>query len=123
MEEIPAMFRLARNVSKMSTHQKVKMGAVIVRNGKPVSVGCNQGKSHPNAPVCGLHAEANAIRYAGKTNLRGSSIFVYRERKDGKLGMARPCEDCMKVLKENGIKWIFYTTYEFPYFDCEKIRY
>lgn len=115
------MFRLARNISKLSSHHKVRMGAVIVKNGKPISVGCNQKKSHPSAPVCGLHAEASAIRYAGKANLRGSSIFVYRERKDGRLGMARPCEHCVELLKKNGIKWMWYTTPEYPWFDCERL--
>ena len=116
----PSMFRLAKNVSKHSEH-KYKLGAVIVTNGHPLSVGFNKAKSHPSAPRFGLHAEVVAIRNSGRKDLRGSSIFVYRKRGDGKVGMARPCEHCMKELISFGIKWVFYSTTEWPYWNVEKV--
>lgn len=97
------------------------MGAVIVYKGHPVSVGCNQTKTHPNAPYTGLHAEVQAIRASDRDSLNGSSIFVYRRRKDGRIGKARPCEHCMKELKRVGVRWIYYSIDEYPYWEVEKI--
>lgn len=120
--DFPTMFRLAKNVSKLSQHPKHKMGAVIVANGKPISVGHNQYKSHPEAKYSGLHAEIQALKTSGKSKIKGSSIFVYRETKHGDLALAKPCNDCTKQLVEFGIKWVFYTTDEYPYFEVIRIK-
>lgn len=118
--DIPSFFRLARNVSKLSDH-RYKLGAVVVTNGKPIAVGHNQTKTNPCAKWVGLHAEEQAIKACGKANLSGSSIYVYRQKKNGSLAIARPCEHCMQILKDSGVKWIYYTTSEFPFWEVEKI--
>jgi len=117
----PSMFRLAKNTSKHSEHRRHKMGAVVVVNGHPVSVGFNKAKTNPNAPYVGLHAEVVALRNTGKKEMKGCSIFVYRKRKDGRIGMARPCEHCMEELKRFGVKWIYYSVDEWPFWNVEKI--
>lgn len=117
----PSVFRLARNISKLSTHKKHRLGAVVVDKGHPISVGCNQSKTHPNAPYTGLHAEIQAIKTSGRKSLDGCSIFVYRRRRDGKIGMARPCPHCMKEIKEMGIRWVYYSVPEYPYWEVEKV--
>lgn len=121
-KDLPSLFRLAKNVSKLSQHPRHKLGAVIVVNGKPVSVGYNHYKSHPEARYSGIHAEIHAIKTTGKNKIKGSSIFVYRKTKDGKLAIAKPCEDCMKNLADFGIKWVFYTTNEYPYFEVIRLK-
>lgn len=119
--EIPSHFRLAKNISRYSPHKK-KMGCVIVKNGHPIAVGHNNVKTNPNAWRNGLHAEMSALNSVSHdTNLDGASIFVYRERKDGSIGLARPCADCLRELKTNGFKMIWYTTPEYPYFNVERI--
>jgi deoxycytidylate deaminase len=118
---ISSMFRLAKNVSKLSKH-RIQMGAVIVHNGNVISIGENQLKSHPDAwRKTGLHCEIKAIKCSGKYDLSGSTIFVYRQKRNGETGMARPCPDCLKILKEKGFKYMYYTTNEYPFFDGEKI--
>ena len=114
-------FRLARNVSELSKHKKQRMGAVLVVNGHPLSVGCNQSKTHPDAPYNGLHAEVQAMKTSGKTKIFGSSIYVYRRRKDGKIGVAKPCNHCIKPLEQFGVRWIYYSTDEYPFWKVEKI--
>jgi deoxycytidylate deaminase len=37
-------------------------------------------------------------------------LYVYRELRNGKMAMSRPCEACMAVIKKMGIKKIHYTT-------------
>jgi tRNA(Arg) A34 adenosine deaminase TadA len=117
---ISSMLRFAKNVAKTSEH-RYPMAAVIVHNGKPISVGINQIKTHPDAPRNGLHAECHAIKCSGKYDLAGATIFVYRQKRNGEVGMARPCPDCLKILKEKGFKYMYYTTNKYPFFDGEKI--
>ena len=120
--KIPSYFRLAKNVSKMSSHN-YKMGACIIKSGNVISVGFNQVKSHPLAPRNGLHAEFHAIHNSDTKDLKGAKIFVYRENKKTKLpAMARPCEFCMEELKKQGFKWMYYSTNEYPFWECEKIK-
>lgn len=38
------------------------------------------------------------------------NVFVYRVKKDGGKGMARPCKACEAMLKNMGIKEIYYST-------------
>lgn len=118
---MPSIFRLAKNVSKISGN-KHKLGAVLVKKGTPISVGCNQTKSNPHAPWVGLHAEVQCLKASGKDELKGSTIFVYRETKKGMPALAKPCQNCMNELREFGIKWVYYTTGEYPYFDVMKIQ-
>ena len=57
-------------------------------------------------------------------------LFVYRELKDGSIAMARPCPSCMALIKDLGIKKIYYNqmdmlkkTYEILHVkESEKIK-
>lgn len=96
--------------------------AILVKGGKILSVGYNKGST--NAFVehfadlvrgyrdysLGIHAEMDAVLKArSKTDLKGCKIYVTRIRRDGELGMARPCEICQKILHTYGIKRAYYT--------------
>ena len=39
-------------------------------------------------------------------------IFVMRVRKDGTLAIAKPCLDCLTVLKRINIRHVYYTNFE-----------
>lgn len=119
----------AEEVSKLSDHYRHKIGAVIVKGRKVVSIGFNTlSKSHPlqayYASCVGreeaiyLHAEMAAIVATGVANkacagdLEGCTIYVFRRGLDGKVRMSRPCKSCMKALKDFGIRCIVYSTDE-----------
>lgn len=118
-----AYFRAAKAISEMSDYPIHKIGCVVVKGHRIVSSGYNNKyKCHPlqakldtekYGVACPgkLHAEIMALLPLMRDNvdLRGCSIFVYRQRKDGTLAMARPCSVCQKVIKELGIKKVFYT--------------
>jgi deoxycytidylate deaminase len=112
------LFNLARSVSRHSQH-KIKVGAVISKSGHPVSVGWNKDKSKPGYDF-GIHAEISAIITSGRDYIDNSVIFVYREV-GGNPAMARPCERCIIELKKFGIKKMYYTTSDFPYFSLERL--
>lgn len=58
------------------------------------------------------HAEVNLLRRIRFLDIDFSrvSVYIYRELKNGELGMARCCPACMEALKSLGIKKICYTT-------------
>jgi deoxycytidylate deaminase len=117
-------FRLARNISKQSLC-RVQVGAVIAHK-RPISVACNKLTTHPlyanpnTSHRLSIHAEINAIIHA-EMDLNGATIYVYRETKRGRYGLARPCDLCMSVIKEAGIKKIIFTTDVYPFYETEKL--
>lgn len=104
-------FQLARNIAKHSDHPAHQLGAVITRGNKIISLGFNKNKTHTksNHAWKRLHAELSAIIKA-RQDLTNCSIYVYRETKNGDLGMARPCPSCMEAIKESGITQVYYST-------------
>jgi deoxycytidylate deaminase len=106
-------FDLAKKVSKLSNHKHHKIGSVIVRGGKVISVGTNNIKTHPRSthPFKSLHAEMAAILLA-KQDLKDCELYVFREIKNGKLALSRPCEYCWELIYASGIKEVHYTVNE-----------
>lgn len=73
-------------------------------------------KSHPISNNPGnffrtLHAEIAAC-LDGPRDLRYSTIYVARIRKDGTFAMAKPCELCDELLSRFKVKRVFYTVDE-----------
>jgi deoxycytidylate deaminase len=120
MIKLPKFFPLARSVSRHSVHSKHKIGCVISKSGHPVSVGFNKDKSHTGFDY-GVHAEPSAMWTSGREYIDNSTITIYRETKNGFPAMARPCPVCMKLLKNFGIRKVYYTTSDFPYFSLERL--
>jgi deoxycytidylate deaminase len=103
-------FDLAKKVSKLSDHKHHKIGSVIVRGSKIISVGTNKIKTHPKSthPHRSLHSEMAAILLA-KQDLKECALYVFREIKNGTLALSRPCEYCWQMITESGIKKVHYT--------------
>ena len=50
-----------------------------------------------------VHAESRVVRKMD----RGGVVYVARVRKDGTVGMARPCAGCRRVLRSSGIGAVY----------------
>lgn len=82
----------------------VQVAAVLVDNWGIFGWGWNSVGSG-----FGEHAEAAAIRRSSKTRSRTSTIYVASQRKrNGKTVMSKPCDDCMKRLKNRLVDTIWY---------------
>lgn len=124
-------FKFAREASKKSDYtgssSSPAIGAVAVRNKSIVAEAWNTNRTSPlqarynvyryhndtTPPKC--HAESallQKLRWKCGDNLDWSKIdiYIYRELKDGRLAMSRPCPSCLMMLKTFGVKRIFYTT-------------
>lgn len=122
MEQVEVSNRirsLAENLAYSSDYYPYRVGAVIAKKRRIISVGHNRDKTHTiirnkldkYSLVDKLHAEMDAILRA-RTDLSGSIIYVLRAcpGDDGGAGMARPCKLCMKLIRCSGIREIVYTT-------------
>lgn len=104
-------FDLAKKLSKKSDYHH-KIGSVIVKKNRILGVGFNKPyktSPHSNHPFRTIHAELDAILDANKEDLKGSTIYVYRELRNGKIASAKPCAHCQELLKRYEIKRVFYT--------------
>lgn len=120
-------FEITRLISYTSEYKRIKIGAIVVKKNKVISVGVNSYKTHPiqkkynrfrfnifkTDTAHTLHAEIQAlVNIPYGTELEDLSIYIYREHRDGKLAKSRPCPSCLSFIKDLGIKKICYTTDE-----------
>lgn len=105
--------RLAETVAERATCDRKHVGAVIVRDRHILSTGYNgapAGLPHctdvghqmdaGNHCIRTVHAEANAIAQAAMhgVSLKGAAIYI----------TASPCDHCIKLLLNTGIKDVWY---------------
>jgi deoxycytidylate deaminase len=85
--------------------------ALVVKRNRVISVGYNNPKTHPLAhtKMRQLHAEMDAIIGCTKAELDGAEIVVVRARRDGKVGMAKPCRACDDFIRRVGLRRVYYT--------------
>lgn len=119
-------FNISKEVSKMSSYRKAHVGCIAVLNHRIISSGTNNYKSEPiqqelnkirfiddNRALCihSAHAEVRCLKPLLSENIRMRNIklYVYRELKSGIPALARPCASCMKLIRDCGIRYIYYT--------------
>lgn len=110
------MIDRAIDLAKTSDYPQHKLGAIVTKkNGRIIAKGVNQAKTHPMqakyAKRSGghrmyLHAEIAALV---KCREQPHTLYVARHRRDGNVGIAKPCEVCMEAIREAGVKRIVYT--------------
>lgn len=119
-------FEAAKKMAETSDFGRARVGCVIVGKKSIISSGYNSHKTHPlqklynqerkiddEHAIHSMHAETSAVsKLYGRKDIDWGNleVYIYRICGDREFGMARPCKSCMKLLKECGIKHIFYTT-------------
>jgi len=105
---IETHLKVARIYGQLSTATRLKVGCIIVKDDRIISIGYN-GMPSGASNVCEedgetkpevLHAEANAILKLAKSNESGldSSMFT----------TYAPCIHCAKLILQSGIKELYY---------------
>lgn len=120
---------IALAVAKKSTCLKKQYGAVIVNGDEIVSTGFNgTARSEPHCVSCtkkqgtgdfdeycscpAIHAEMNAIISASRKEMLGADLYLagYNVRTETEQVDARPCEICLRLIKNAGINRIINRT-------------
>tara|TARA_B100000902_G_scaffold397184_1_gene460216 strand:+ start:2580 stop:3023 length:444 start_codon:yes stop_codon:yes gene_type:complete len=89
---------------------RVPMVAFLLRNGTIVAYGVNKKGFRGSS----IHAEIDCLRKIRFQKRRGdnTTMFIARHRKDGSVGNAKPCANCLEVMRGMGIKKVAWTTSE-----------
>lgn len=99
--------RLAQRAASKSSFQKHRVGAVIVKGNRVLSTGYNELTYSKYIKRPTIHAEERAVVRLLKdrrlSDLEGSTIYVSRFTKSGRLGLAAPCHRCQALLKSVGV--------------------
>ena len=104
-------FKLCKKLSTCSDHHQHKLGALVCNKNKILGVGFNQLKTNPNSthPFKSTHAEFMAIQNCNAEDLKGATLYVYRENRQGKAVNSKPCVSCMTLIINSGIKKIYFS--------------
>ena len=109
-----AAYAVAMTGNGVGMKSKFRLGAVLVHRNSIVSVGMNSYKTHPLMAARTewpfLHAEQNAIIRAGLDNCEGLDLYIARVLKNNDLAMSKPCDVCIKLIKDVGIRNVYYST-------------
>lgn len=104
-------FELAKKLASKSDHSQHRLGCVISKKNRIVSIGWNKLKTHSKSPhkFKSIHAEFSAILGIDPEELKGSDIYIYRQRRNGVPANSFPCESCFNMLQSICVKNIYYT--------------
>jgi dCMP deaminase len=105
---VSAFMDCAERFAQLSTATRAKVGALIVKDNRIISIGYNgmpsgwdneceeDGKTKPEV----LHAETNAIAKVAQSSesSRGSELFCTH----------LPCMECAKLIHQSGIVTVYY---------------
>ena len=101
---IRAHLEVARIYGQLSTATRLKVGCIIVKDDRIISIGYN-GMPTGGSNVCEenghtkpevLHAETNAITKLAKSTESGQDAYMFCT--------FAPCLDCAKLIIQSGIK-------------------
>ena len=110
--KIRKMFRLAKEVAKCGdcceAKRNYRLGAVGIRTDGVIVASSNITTRQPQKEA---HAE---YRVCQKLDV-GSTIYVVRIGEFNRLRLARPCRDCQLMMKNGGIKKVYYSINENEY--------
>ena len=117
-------FQIARDASLLSNFKIARVGAVVVQGKRILSSGHNSMKTRPlqhryniyrhfqnySDSIPRQHAEIDALSPLIGKEIDWSrvSIYIYRELKNGTPACSRPCEACMRLIKDLGIHDIYF---------------
>lgn len=120
-----AYFKAAKAIAELSDFPRVKIGCCAVYKHKIISSGCNSLKTNPTQKRLNIYrfdAETPATLHSELAcllplinrkdiNFSDMSLYIYREYKNGSPALSRPCPSCMALIRQLGIKKIYYTGY------------
>lgn len=105
----------AIEVAEKSEYYPYKIGAVVFKGGRILSEGTNALRYCSRVPDKyknfdhSLHAEQDALSKLYPDKAKGANMIVVRINESGNVSLAKPCENCQKMIKDCGIKWVYYS--------------
>jgi pyrimidine deaminase RibD-like protein len=92
------------------------VGAVVKRKHRTITRRHNTDKSHTvisesrhAKKYTRMHAEVRAVLATDRDILTRSTVYVARVTRHGTDALARPCLLCQEIMREAGVKKVYYT--------------
>lgn len=109
---LPFGLKLAQKSFRADGFQRKKMVAAYIEGGRMI-VEPNVYKTDPKSFKYGsrwgrIHAEHAVLRHV--RDARYGKVYVYRETAAGVPALARPCLGCLQMLRDKGVKTVYYST-------------
>ena len=108
--------RLASKKAEDSSFDRARIGAVLVKGGRVLASANNELRFTRKAAATweSTHAEEmvilNVLRQpGGLQKLHGSTLYISRVKKDGELGLAKPCANCQRLIDSVHIKKVVHS--------------
>jgi deoxycytidylate deaminase len=98
--KMEGIIKCAIKEASKSNHHQHQMAAVLIRGGNTVAISHNHDF---------LHAEHCCLNRAWRGGADDATMVVVRVRRNGTLGMARPCALCTQRLVKAGVKKVVYS--------------
>jgi len=110
-KHIIAHMKVAHIYGELSTCERLKVGCIIVKNDRIISIGyngtpagdsnCCEDKNNQTKSTV-IHAEMNALMKLSQSNesSKDATMFITHA----------PCIDCAKLVYQAGIRTIYYST-------------
>ena len=106
------VLKRAIETAEKSTYHPFRVGAVIFKGNKIFAEGRNSIRCCRNLKKKNwnsVHAEQHAILNMGETKCKGLSMLVIRLNLSDNIRLAKPCDMCQDLIKQVGIKRVFYS--------------
>lgn len=97
----------AASLNSVAPRHARRVGAALFSGSVILSIGHNTySHGHPKALKLGnIHAEHRALLRRQHYDPRGNLVlYVYRETADGRQANSRPCDNCLELMKEAGVR-------------------
>lgn len=120
-------FNKAKQISRISTYDRVRIGCIAVYRKNIIGIGYNQAKTNPMQikysiyrNECGnlnsinnyLHAEMACVNQIKNLDIDFSKVklFIYREDDaHNNTRICKPCGACERAIRDLGIRTVYYT--------------
>lgn len=101
--ELEILSKVAAYAARRNDQRSYFVGAMGLRADGASVISCNGPATNKSAVI---HAET---RLSAKLDV-GATVWVARSRRsDGALALAKPCPNCERVLRNRGVKKVFYS--------------
>lgn len=105
----------AAEAANLLSDCRFRLGSVVVKSGKVLSVAANRWRNTEPIPGQPLHymsidAEVGALKQV--PNPEGATIYVTRVGRTGNLTMARPCIRCQLEIVQAKVKTLVFTDWD-----------
>lgn len=101
----------AAHLAFSGEHDRVRVGALVARGRKVFGAGANTSRNPvENVPFghVTVHAEMNALAETPWAQRKGATIYVSRLGSGDQPLASFPCDRCMTVIRQAGVREIVY---------------